>query len=206
MRSRTMWLPMSPPSMLILPRNAAAASRWSLKFKAAIDALKAQVEQQAQEVNLNALADRVDLAIEDIDALGAGKAEATALAELKAAYEATTDNYLPRGGGVLDGQFVMQKSDIALPSIDFSGQVHHGIDAIRWATQNTAGQTELNLGVHHTNANEWGISADGEPVISVRFADVPVIAIDKSGVVAPKLEISVIDRIDAVMASINSIQ
>ena len=45
--------------------------------------------------------------------------------------------------------------------------------------------------------NEWGISADGEPVISVRFADVPVIAIDKSGVVAPKLEISVIDRIDA---------
>ena len=166
-------------------------------IQSAIDVLKAQVEQQAQEVNLNALADRVDLAIEDIDALGAGKAEATALAELKAAYEATTDNYLPRGGGVLDGQFVMQKSDIALPSIDFSGQVHHGIDAIRWATQNTAGQTELNLGVHHTNTNEWGISADGEPVISVRFDDVPVIAIDKSGVVAPKLEISVIDRIDS---------
>ena len=166
-------------------------------IQSAISVLQARVEEQAQEVNLNALADRVDLAMEDLDALAADKAEASALAELKAAYEATTDNYLPRGGGVLDGQFVMQKSDIALPSIDFSGQVHHGIDAIRWSTQNTAGQTELNLGVHHTNTNEWGISADGEPVISVRYADVPVLAIDQSGVVLPKLEISVIDRIDS---------
>ena len=167
------------------------------EIQSAIDALKAQVEQQAQEVNLNALADRVDLAIEDIDALGEGKAEASALAELKAAYEATIDNYLPRGGGVLDGQFVMQKSDISLPSIDFSGQVHNGIDAIRWSTQNISGKTDLNLGVHATNQNEWGISADGEPVISVRFSDNPVVAIDQSGVVVSNLEISAIDRIDA---------
>ena len=130
----------------------------------AISELKAQVEQQAQEVNLNALAERVDLQRSRTSTrLGAGKAEATALAELKAAYEATTDNYLPRGGGVLDGQFVMQKSDIALPSIDFSGEVHHGIDAIRWATQNTAGQTELNLGVHHT---QWPMSGAFPPMVN----------------------------------------
>ena len=123
MRLKLMWPVMSLASMLTLPQNGASRESVVATIQLAISELKAQVEQQAQEVNLNALADRVDLAIEDIDALGAGKAEATALAELKAAYEATIDNYLPRGGGVLDGQFVMQKSDIALPSIDFSGQV-----------------------------------------------------------------------------------
>ena len=161
-------------------------------LQASLTVLQEQVAQQAQEVNLNALRETVDAQATAITDLADSKLNKPDFDALKAAYESTVDHYLPRGGGVLNGQFVMEKSDIELSSIDFSGQIHHGINALTFQT--TAGL--VNVGVHPTTHNEWGVQLEDQAIFAIRSFNHPQVAIDNTAVVIEKLELAVIDRID----------
>ena len=60
-----------------------------------------------------------------------GKADT---ADLQAFINTAAQTYFPRQGGTLDGTFGMQKSDIALPSFDFSSAHYYGNKVFKFRT------------------------------------------------------------------------
>jgi len=89
---------------------------------------------------------------------------------------AITDSFLPRNGGVLNGRFVMQKDDIALPALDFTRQTSDSRNALMLRAINSSdktvsfGTTEIDGEVAFTFDNNedfcW-IYNDTEKVFSV---------------------------------------
>jgi len=86
----------------------------------AVNNLQTSINSKASTAELNA----VQAAIPDVSAF-------TTQADITSAIANITTEYLPRTGGVLDGSFIIQKTNYGLPAFDFSQASWYGKDAFK---------------------------------------------------------------------------
>ena len=141
-----------------------------------VDTLNDRIDEvEAQEPDLSSLATTADLTaavaglnttITDLNSASTTyvdnkAAEVTALipdisgkantTDLQAFITTAAQTYFPRQGGTLDGTFGMQKSDISIPSFDFSAGHYYGNKVFKFRT-NSISQNYVEFG---TNTRPW---------------------------------------------------
>jgi hypothetical protein len=99
---------------------------------------------------------------------------------------AITSSFLPRNGGVLNGRFVMQKDDIALPALDFSQETYYGHNALMLKASNMSDKT-VSFGTTEV-AGEVAFTFDSKEDFCWIFNDTEkVFSIDRTGPAASNL-------------------
>jgi len=92
----------------------------SAALTTAVNHLQTSINSKASTDALNA----VQSSIPDVSSF-------TTQADITTAIENITTEYLPRTGGVLDGSFIIQKTNYGLPAFDFSQASWYGKDAFK---------------------------------------------------------------------------
>lgn len=104
---------------------------------AQLDNKPAEYTQAMADVTAGQLQSAIDTKA-TIDALAAVEAAIpnvssfTTQADIDASISQLSADFLPRTGGTLSGSFIVEKTDIALPSFDFSYAVWYGKDAFKF--------------------------------------------------------------------------
>ena len=118
----------------------------SSNLNTTISGIQAQISTNASEAEsyTDAKVAAATALIPDIS----GKANTV---DLQAFISQAAQNYFPRLGGTLNGTFGMQKSDIGLPSFDFSNEHYYGQKVFKFRT-NSNSEQYVEFG---TNDNPW---------------------------------------------------
>ena len=99
---------------------------------------------------------------------------------------AITGSFLPRNGGVLNGRFVMQKDDIALPALDFTRQTSDSRNALMLKASNNSDKT-VSFGTTEVDG-EVAFTFDNREDFCWIYNDTEkVFSIDRDGPAAPNL-------------------
>ena len=99
---------------------------------------------------------------------------------------AITDSFLPRNGGTLNGRFVMQKDDVALPALDFSSEVYASRNALMLKASMNSDKT-VSFGTTEVDG-EVAFTFDNKEDFCWIFNDTEkVFSIDRTGPAATNL-------------------
>ena len=122
----------------------------SAALSASVNNLQTSINGKASTAELNA----VQAAIPDVSAF-------TTQADIDTSIDNITTEYLPRTGGVLDGSFIIQKTNYGLPAFDFSQASWYGKDAFKLtANAPTTGNNSTFGTTDNFWEYAWNFSAD----------------------------------------------
>ena len=96
---------------------------------------------------------------------------------------AITNNFLPRGGGVLNGRFVMQKADIGFAALDFSTEHHYSRNALVLKAMMNKDST-VSFGTTETDGEVAFNFSDKEEFTWQHSVEDKVFSIDRNGAAA----------------------
>ena len=115
--------------------NGTIASQPDYALKTSLETLEATVANTATKTELNA----VEALIPDVSSYVTAD-------DIHAAVDGISADFLPRTGGTLDGSFVLQKSDVALPGLDFSTAPTHSKQAFKFQSVSPTGPSYATFG------------------------------------------------------------